>query len=280
MGPIGARLQVGDAAPVEITADVVEAEGGGRVPRYLSHGVVAALIAQPGGFQVTITGSDGPAELALIPGRDRVWSLHAVGAYRFVHYYPAPQHRREPALGPMGCGWAAADGQPAAVVECPLAVATGLGAPGLWARSALLLGVLLLLGAACAQLIATHGPRCPGPRLGLAWPWPRSPSEPDDRARLHHLPQPLYAAAMVTAARPWQHPGVLAPLGCSPAPSVTPAVGAGPLLGGGRGLEDRQPQADPGLGGSPGRWGSIGRRFAVITGQPGSGWRSSGLRRG
>lgn len=268
-GPVGARLQVGDAAPVEITADVVEVEEEGAVPRYLDRGIVAALVPlRPGEVQVTITGVDGPAELALIPGREGVWSLHSVGAYRFVHYYQLLNIVENLRWAEeLWVSRALTVNQPP-LWSYPLAVATGLGAPGLLGANALLLGVLLLLGAACAQLIATYSPDAPAP----AWALPALAAvtvghlmiEPGSTT----FPDPLYAAAMVSGVAalgaPWRFGAVGVLSGALRYPGVV-ALSLFWAVGAALGLVGRRP-----LGALWGLTGALGLTvgaYALVTGQ-------------
>lgn len=88
-GPVGAGIRIAGQEQF-IAASVTENEEEGPVARYLNSGVAALRIDKPldkgERFGIALT---HPQEtiVYLIPRPDAVWSLHAAGELRFVHYY-------------------------------------------------------------------------------------------------------------------------------------------------------------------------------------------------
>ncbi len=88
-GPVGASLRTGDHEAV-IRADVEESREEGAVPRYLARGVagVALDLDLAAGERLPLRLSHPAQSVVYVLGSpDAVWSLHATGALRFVHYY-------------------------------------------------------------------------------------------------------------------------------------------------------------------------------------------------
>jgi hypothetical protein len=88
-GPVGATLRVGDEEAV-VRADVVEVADEGAVPRYLDRGVAAVTLdlALEAGEKLELAVSDPARSVVYLLGSsEAVWSLHAEGELRFVHYY-------------------------------------------------------------------------------------------------------------------------------------------------------------------------------------------------
>jgi hypothetical protein len=88
-GPVGATLAVGDEL-LSIRADVTVHEEEGPVPRYQGRGAAAwkwsgrLEPAEPLWFRFS---HPEDSKVYLISSGDALWSLHAAGELRFVHYY-------------------------------------------------------------------------------------------------------------------------------------------------------------------------------------------------
>lgn len=212
-GPVGATLQVvqegHESEVVRILADVIEVEEEGAVPRYLARGVVGlAFDAQVGPATVKVEGARGPTTLYVLPSTDAVWSLHADGALRFVHYYQLLNivENLRWAHELLRDRWITVNQPP--LWSYPLAVSLALVDPDLPGANALFVWVLLLLGLACVRLVELVAPDAPPPALampavaaatvGLLMLEPGSTTFPD----------PLYAAALVAGLCALREPEV------------------------------------------------------------------------
>lgn len=208
-GPVGASLSVGGERAT-ITRDVVVQPEEGPVARYLDRGVAAITLdlhLGPG-ERLALTLSDPARSLVyLLPSDAALWSVHGMGALRFVHYYQllnmVEQLRWADALGETRF---VTDVQPPLwswVLAGPLTVTRG----ELPTANVLL---LLLLGATgVASLTALHrfAPHTPLP----AWLLPaaalcaeaRLLYEPGSAA----LPDALYTLSSVAAIAALPSPG-------------------------------------------------------------------------
>jgi len=85
-GPLGSRLAVADAE-VRVASSVTSREEEGAVRRYLRDGVAGLTVDVDlaAGDQLELH-ADGD-RVFVMPGADAVWSLHAAGVLRYVHYY-------------------------------------------------------------------------------------------------------------------------------------------------------------------------------------------------
>ncbi|MCB9795600.1 MAG: hypothetical protein H6741_23095 [Alphaproteobacteria bacterium] len=201
-GPLGAslRLEQGgrSAGPTRIEADVIEVTEEGPVARYMERGAVAEVLeVQPGELRIRVEGAQGPADLYVIPGTDAVWSLHADGAVRFVHYYQllnivenlrwAEELTRD--------RWLTVSQPP--LWSNGMAVVPLLLGGGLVGANLLLLWVLLLLGFSATRLLAVLEPRATPP----AWLLPGLGAATVGKLMLEPgsttFPDPLYAAALI-----------------------------------------------------------------------------------
>lgn len=88
-GPVGAVIEVGGERAV-VTADVTEEAEEGPVARYLERGVAAVTLDLDlaAGERLRFRLSDPLRSVVYALGTpEAVWSLHATGELRFVHYY-------------------------------------------------------------------------------------------------------------------------------------------------------------------------------------------------
>jgi hypothetical protein len=85
-GPLGSRIAVGGEEAI-VAASVTSREEEGSVRRYLREGVAGLTIDVDlqAGESVSVE-ADGD-QVFVMPGADAVWSLHAAGVLRYVHYY-------------------------------------------------------------------------------------------------------------------------------------------------------------------------------------------------
>lgn len=165
-GPVGSRLRVGEQEVV-VQPSVTEREDEGPVRRYLRAGVAGLMVdlsLAPGErLPLQVEGE----RVYLLPGTDAVWSLHAAGALRYVHYYQllnqvenqvwaeeVLEHRWLTLNQPPG--WSPL-----------LATATLWVLPDLQAANALFLGVILLVGLSAVLLQGALAPGASGAALAL-----------------------------------------------------------------------------------------------------------------
>ncbi|MCB9761216.1 MAG: hypothetical protein H6739_15350 [Alphaproteobacteria bacterium] len=246
-GPVGAGLAVGqDDAPrglARIERDVVEVEEEGAVPRYLDRGVVAQAVAVlPGRIDVEVVDADGPAQIYVLPGTEAVWSAHADGALRFVHYYQllnivenlrwAQELTRD--------RWLTVNQPP--LWSNVLAPALLLVEPGLLGANALFLWVLALLGLGSLRLLQ----RLAADATPVTWALPALGAVTVGRLMVEPgsttFPDPLYAAAMVAALAALKQPaaGRFAALGLAAGLLRYPGVVALTLMAGVFGAVERR----------------------------------------
>ena len=85
-GPLGSRVSAGGESAT-VARDKIEDREEGPVRRYLGAGVAAVATQvelSPGEpLEIEVSGE----RLYVLPGTEAVWSMHADGALRFVHYY-------------------------------------------------------------------------------------------------------------------------------------------------------------------------------------------------
>ena len=206
-GPIGSAIQVrqtGAWSPAErIAADVTVDADEGPVPRYLDQGIVALRsTVRPGtlNLRVESPGPSGaaPTQVYILPGSAAPWSLDEAGALRFAHYYQLlnlVENQR----------WAQEllDGERRLTIHQPplwsyvLAVSSAGVSPDLPGAAALLLFVLMLLGASVIRLLERLSPTAPWP----AWLLPAVGVLVHAELMLQpgsvNFPDSLYAAALI-----------------------------------------------------------------------------------
>ena len=85
-GPVGSQLTV-DGQSVVVEASVTVRPEEGAVRRYLDHGVGGLALPVDLKAGETLTLNTTGERVFVLPGADAVWSLHASGVLRFVHYY-------------------------------------------------------------------------------------------------------------------------------------------------------------------------------------------------
>ncbi len=201
-GPVGAAIQVrqsGAWSPAErVSAEVTVDAEEGPVPRYLDQGVVALRSSvSPGPLSLRVE-SEGPSRIYLLPSSAAPWSLDEAGELRFAHYYQLlnlVENQR----------WAQEllDGERRLTIHQPplwsyvLAVSSASISPDLPGAAALLLFVLMLLGASALRLLEQLSPSAPWP----AWLLPGAGVLIHAELMLQpgsvNFPDSLYAAALV-----------------------------------------------------------------------------------
>lgn len=200
-GPIGAALSVAEADGEPLRAEVerapVEQADEGPVARYRDRGVAALqlpLSLKAGGH---VDLSVGAETAYLLLGPEAVWSLHASGELRYIHYYQLLNQVEN-------LDWAAEVlvdrrlvwNQPPGWTPL-LSAAGALGGLDLNTAGLLFLGVLALLGAQSVAALLAAAPRPPA--LALLLPGALVAAhgllmlEPGS----HDFPDSLYAAAML-----------------------------------------------------------------------------------
>jgi hypothetical protein len=208
-GPIGTRLDVGDAS-AEVLEDVQEASDPEPVPRYLDHGVAAVrLSVQPGPLRIRVA-SPGPTVVYLFPSAEAIWAVHHEGDLRFTHKWQILNivENQRWAAELLDERWVTINQPP--LWSNVLAVSVALVHPGLAGANGLLLWVLVLLSATAVRLVEALAPRA----SPLAWAIPGAYAvihlklmvEPASTT----FPDSLYAAAWVAGllalvdSRPWR----------------------------------------------------------------------------
>jgi len=195
-GPLGSQIQALDEINT-VEADMTEEREEGPVRRYLEAGVAVVAVdldLDPGEtLELTVSGE----RLYVMPGTEAVWSMHADGALRFVHYYQLlnqveNQDWANEVLVDRRFTW----NQPPGWSPL-LAVATILVMPDLPGANVLFLWVLLLVGLSSVRLASLLAPGAPV----VAW------AVPGGMAASHGLlmfepmsanfPDSLYAAAVL-----------------------------------------------------------------------------------
>ena len=198
-GPIGSRIAIGEKVNV-VEAEMAESPEEGPVRRYLTRGVAAVsahVELEPG--QVMALEVEGE-EIYLFPGTDAVWSMHATGALRYVHYYQLlnqveNQVWAEEILDSRRFTWHQPPGW-----SPLLAVTVLLVQPDLPGANTLFLWVLVLVGAAAVRLTSLLAPGAP--LLATCIPAGMVAShgllmiEPGST----NFPDSLYAAALLSVA--------------------------------------------------------------------------------
>lgn len=204
-GPLGATLSVGEqvatveAAPVEVAEE-------GPVARYLRRGAAALAVDVdlPAGGSLPLRVDDGAGghdvTLYLLPGTEALWSLHAVGELRYVHYYQLLNQVENQVWAEelLEDRWFTMNQPPG--WSPALAVASLWVEPDLPGANALFLGVLLLVGLSGVRLAGALAPGAGG--LALALPGAMTLShgllmiEPGST----NFPDSLYAASLLGAA--------------------------------------------------------------------------------
>jgi hypothetical protein len=159
-GPLGSSISIGDKTAT-VQAAMTEEPEEGPVRRYLTRGVAAVsthVELEPG--QVMALSVQGE-EVYLFPGTDAVWSMHAAGVLRYVHYYQLlnqveNQVWAEEILDSRRFTW----NQPPGWSPL-LAVSVLLVQPDLPGANALFLWVLVMVGAAAVRLTSLLAPGAP-----------------------------------------------------------------------------------------------------------------------
>ncbi|MFT5682482.1 MAG: hypothetical protein ACI8RZ_003400 [Myxococcota bacterium] len=159
-GPIGSRITIGDKTAV-VEAAMTEEADEGPVRRYLTRGVAAIsthVELEPGQAMALEVEGDS---VYLFPGTDAVWSMHAAGTLRYVHYYQLlnqveNQVWAEEILDSRRFTW----NQPPGWSPL-LATSVLLVQPDLPGANALFLWVLVLVGATSVRLISLLAPGAP-----------------------------------------------------------------------------------------------------------------------
>lgn len=196
-GPVGSTVTVaGKTGTVarEMTEDPEE----GAVRRYLERGVAAVSVhleLEPGA-ELPID-FDGDA-LYLFPSTEAVWSMHAAGALRYVHYYQLlnqveNQVWAEEILDSRRVTW----NQPPGWSPL-LAVTVLLVQPDLPGANALFLWVLLLVGACGSRALSLLAPGAPLSAQALPAAMVLSHGMLMIEPGSTNFPDSLYAAALVT----------------------------------------------------------------------------------
>ncbi|MFT5582778.1 MAG: hypothetical protein ACI9VR_000354 [Cognaticolwellia sp.] len=201
-GPVGSALQVRQSgawsAAERISADVVVDQDEGAVPRYLDHGIVALrTTVTPGTLSLRVE-SASPTQVFVLPSSAAPWSLDQAGSLRFAHYYQLlnlVENQR----------WAQEllTGERRLTIHQPplwsyvLAVSSAAVSPDLPGAAALLILVLMLLGASAIRLLERLSPSAPWP----AWLLPAVGVLVHAELMLQpgsvNFPDSLYAAALI-----------------------------------------------------------------------------------
>lgn len=198
-GPLGSHLRVG-AAEATVEASPVEQPDEGPVRRYLRAGVAGLLVdvdLAPGeSLPLEVEG----ARVYVLPGTDAIWSLHATGVLRYIHYYQLLNQveNQDWAEQLLDSRWVTLNQPPG--WSPALAVAALWILPDLQGANALFLAVLLLVGLSGVRLLCALAPGARGPALAL----------PAAMAACHGLlmiepgstnfPDSLFAAALLGVA--------------------------------------------------------------------------------
>ncbi len=206
-GPVGSALQVRQrgawSAAERVKADVVVDPEEGAVPRYLEHGVVALRTkVTPGTLNLRVESQiesiAAPTQVFVLPSNAAPWSLDQAGALRFAHYYQLlnlVENQR----------WAQEllTGERRLTIHQPplwsyvLAVSSAAVSPDLPGAAALLVFVLMLLGASAVRLLDRLSPSAPWP----AWLLPAVGVLVHAELMLQpgsvNFPDSLYAAALI-----------------------------------------------------------------------------------
>ena len=198
-GPTGATLTAGEATAT-ITDSPAESADEGPVRRYRGHGAATLdlRVALPPGGAVTVTHT-GLDTLTALPGSDAVWSAHAAGALRYVHYYQLLNMVENldwaaEVLDWRWFTWA----QPPGWSPLLAAATAASPAPGLPDGHPLFLFVAALVGLGGLRAVRALAPGAPAPALflpaALALAHAHLLLEPGST----NFPDGLYAAAVVT----------------------------------------------------------------------------------
>jgi len=159
-GPIGSYIEAG-GEKAEVKQYVVEQKSEGPVRRYLNSGIASISVwvdLQPGEyFGLDVQGD----EVYLIPSSNAVWSLHAIGALRFTHYYQIlnqveNQVWAQEVLNDRRFTWNQPPGWSPILAASTLLVMDDL--PG---ASMLFLWVLMLVGLSSVRLCSIVAPYAP-----------------------------------------------------------------------------------------------------------------------
>ncbi len=200
-GPVNSRITV-DGRSATVEPSVTELPEEGPVRRYLRDGVAGLLLEVDlaPGEELTLELDAVDRTVYLLPGTDAVWSLHATGALRYVHYYQLLNQVENQVWAEelLDSRWITLNQPPG--WSPILALAVLWVRPDLQAANALFLGVLLLVGLGSARLMLALAPEARGPALllpaamtlahGLLMIEPGSTNFPDS----------LYAASLIAVA--------------------------------------------------------------------------------
>ena len=198
-GPTGTRLRVGEQS-VEVQASVTEQPSEGAVRRYLKHGVAGLGVdvdLAPGETLSLATDAD---RVFVMPGADAVWSLHAAGDLRFVHYYQLLNQVENQvwAQEMLQDRWATLNQPPG--WSPLLSIATVLLVDDMQSAAWLFLWVLVLVGLSAVRLGVVLAPRAhPLSMLipaGMVLSHGLLMFEPGS----YNFPDSLYAAAVLAVA--------------------------------------------------------------------------------
>lgn len=159
-GPVGSRVSLLDKENT-VEQEMMEDPDEGLVRRYLDHGVAAVSVhleLEPGA-EIPIE-FDGDT-LYIFPSTDAVWSMHAAGELRYVHYYQLlnqveNQVWAEELLDSRRFTW----NQPPGWSPL-LAVTVLLVQPDLPGANTLFLWVLMLVGACSVRALSLLAPGAP-----------------------------------------------------------------------------------------------------------------------
>ncbi len=241
-GPVGSTLSVG-AQKVAVEASVTEVPEEGPVRRYLRAGVAGMMVdldLDPG--EALKLEVDSPAAtIYLLPGTDAVWSLHASGELRYVHYYQLLNlvENQVWAEELLADRWITLNQPPG--WSPILALATLWVLPDLQGANTLFLGVILLVGLSAVRLMGVLVPAARGAALALPAAMTMSHGLLMIEPGSTNFPDSLYAGALiaVAAALAGDRPGWFGGLGVAAAilrypggPVVLILLGAWTLLTG------------------------------------------------
>ncbi len=156
-GPLGSQVKAGNAA-ARVDASVTVHPEEGPVRRYLEKGVAAIAVDVDMEAGDTLTVQSDGERVFVLPGADAVWSLHAAGVLRYVHYYQLLNQVENQvwAQEMLQDRWATLNQPPG--WSPLLSLATVLLVDDMPAAAWLFLWVLLLLGCTSVRLGAVLAP--------------------------------------------------------------------------------------------------------------------------
>lgn len=217
-GPVGSRIRAG-GQEATVQASVTELPDEGPVRRYLRAGVAGLLLdVDLGPGERLEVEADGEA-VYLLPGTDAVWSLHAAGELRYVHYYQLLNQVENQVWAEelLTDRWVTLNQPPG--WSPILALATLWVLPDLQGANALFLGVLLLVGLSSARLTGALVPQAPAAALALPAAMTAAHGLLMIEPGSTNFPDSLYAAALlgVAGALAADRPGWFGGLGAAAA---------------------------------------------------------------